>query len=255
MPRAVCVRAVFQAGRRSRAERGQGWRNGCRLQASSDDPPEAWAEIFSTALDLPCVEPPSTSRPGEDDRIQASANQWLQTVRRLRLDHTWDDIARCAQAAGPQLDARTSGALGQPSARGDRGSDGEGSSFLVAARPPDTLTFRSEMSARSTARPRREPGTKTFAAAPYAAFSGGLPGYPPSSSRTITSVSPAPISRTSWKGQGRARECAGTVFLDDHIGPGRSQIDFLCFRSLLVCKDECIADQPAVWSMGSRFLV
>ena len=34
------------------------------------------------------------------DRIQASANQWLPTVRRLRPDHTWDDIARVLKQRG-----------------------------------------------------------------------------------------------------------------------------------------------------------
>ena len=33
-------------------------------------------------------------------RIQASANQWLPTVRRMRPDHTWDDIARVLQQGG-----------------------------------------------------------------------------------------------------------------------------------------------------------
>lgn len=34
------------------------------------------------------------------DRILASANQWLPTVRRMRLDHTWDDIARVLKQRG-----------------------------------------------------------------------------------------------------------------------------------------------------------
>lgn len=34
------------------------------------------------------------------DRIQASANQWLPTVRRMRPDHTWDDIARMLKQRG-----------------------------------------------------------------------------------------------------------------------------------------------------------
>lgn len=34
------------------------------------------------------------------DRIQASANQWLPTVRRMRPDHTWDDIARVLKQHG-----------------------------------------------------------------------------------------------------------------------------------------------------------
>ena len=33
-------------------------------------------------------------------RIQASANQWLPTIRRMRPDHTWDDIARVLQQRG-----------------------------------------------------------------------------------------------------------------------------------------------------------
>lgn len=46
----------------------------------------------------------------------------------------------------------------------------------------------------------------------------------------------------------------GSVFLDDHIAPRRSQVDFLGFRRLLVRRDECIADQPALWSTGSPVL-
>ncbi|KAA3448165.1 DNA invertase [Mesorhizobium sp. SARCC-RB16n] len=34
------------------------------------------------------------------DRIQASANQWLPIVRRMRPDHTWDDIARVLEQRG-----------------------------------------------------------------------------------------------------------------------------------------------------------
>ncbi len=33
-------------------------------------------------------------------RIQATANQWLPTVRRLRPDHTWDDVARVLKQRG-----------------------------------------------------------------------------------------------------------------------------------------------------------
>ncbi len=33
-------------------------------------------------------------------RIQASASQWLPTVRRMRPDHTWDDIARVLRQRG-----------------------------------------------------------------------------------------------------------------------------------------------------------
>lgn len=33
-------------------------------------------------------------------RIQASAHQWLPTVRKMRPDHTWDDIARFLQQRG-----------------------------------------------------------------------------------------------------------------------------------------------------------
>jgi DNA invertase Pin-like site-specific DNA recombinase len=33
-------------------------------------------------------------------RIQATVNQWLPTVRRLRPDHTWDDIARVLKQRG-----------------------------------------------------------------------------------------------------------------------------------------------------------
>lgn len=34
------------------------------------------------------------------DRIQATASQWLPTVRRMRPDHTWDDIARFLKQRG-----------------------------------------------------------------------------------------------------------------------------------------------------------
>lgn len=34
------------------------------------------------------------------ERIQATANQWLPTVRRMRPDHTWDDIARVLKQRG-----------------------------------------------------------------------------------------------------------------------------------------------------------
>ncbi|MDV2968138.1 recombinase family protein [Nitratireductor aquimarinus] len=33
-------------------------------------------------------------------RIQSTANQWLPTVRRMRPDHTWDDIARVLRQRG-----------------------------------------------------------------------------------------------------------------------------------------------------------
>jgi DNA invertase Pin-like site-specific DNA recombinase len=33
-------------------------------------------------------------------RFQATANQWLPTVRRMRPDHTWDDIARVLKQRG-----------------------------------------------------------------------------------------------------------------------------------------------------------
>jgi len=33
-------------------------------------------------------------------RIEATANQWLPTVRRMRPDHTWDDIARILRERG-----------------------------------------------------------------------------------------------------------------------------------------------------------
>ncbi|TDR28964.1 recombinase family protein [Aquamicrobium defluvii] len=33
-------------------------------------------------------------------RIQATANQWLQAVKRMRPDHTWDDIARVLKQRG-----------------------------------------------------------------------------------------------------------------------------------------------------------
>lgn len=36
-------------------------------------------------------------------RVQASANQWLPTVRRMRPDHTWDDIARVLKQRGVDL--------------------------------------------------------------------------------------------------------------------------------------------------------
>ena len=34
------------------------------------------------------------------DRVQATANQWLPTVKRMRPDHTWDDIARLLNQRG-----------------------------------------------------------------------------------------------------------------------------------------------------------
>ena len=34
------------------------------------------------------------------DRVQATASQWLPTVRRMRPDHTWDDIARVLKQRG-----------------------------------------------------------------------------------------------------------------------------------------------------------
>lgn len=34
------------------------------------------------------------------ERNQASANEWLPTVRRMRPDHTWDDIARMLKQRG-----------------------------------------------------------------------------------------------------------------------------------------------------------
>ena len=33
-------------------------------------------------------------------RIQATANQWLPTVKRMRPDHSWDDIARVLKQRG-----------------------------------------------------------------------------------------------------------------------------------------------------------
>lgn len=34
------------------------------------------------------------------DKVQATANQWLPTVKRMRPDHTWDDIARVLNQRG-----------------------------------------------------------------------------------------------------------------------------------------------------------
>ncbi len=34
------------------------------------------------------------------DRLQATANQWLPMVRRMRPDHTWNDIARILKQRG-----------------------------------------------------------------------------------------------------------------------------------------------------------
>lgn len=34
------------------------------------------------------------------DRVQSTANQWLPTVRRMRPDHTWDDVARVLKQRG-----------------------------------------------------------------------------------------------------------------------------------------------------------
>ena len=36
----------------------------------------------------------AAQRAAYGERVQATANQWLPTVRRMRPDHTWDDIAR-----------------------------------------------------------------------------------------------------------------------------------------------------------------
>lgn len=36
----------------------------------------------------------AAQRAAYGERVQATANQWLPTVRRMRRDHTWDDIAR-----------------------------------------------------------------------------------------------------------------------------------------------------------------
>lgn len=33
-------------------------------------------------------------------RVQATANQWMPTIRRMRSDHTWDDIARVLNQKG-----------------------------------------------------------------------------------------------------------------------------------------------------------
>lgn len=42
----------------------------------------------------------ATQKAAYGARIQASANQWLPTVRRMRPDHTWDDIARVLRQRG-----------------------------------------------------------------------------------------------------------------------------------------------------------
>lgn len=34
------------------------------------------------------------------ERLQISVNRWLPTVRRMRPDHTWDEIARVLQQRG-----------------------------------------------------------------------------------------------------------------------------------------------------------
>lgn len=42
----------------------------------------------------------ATQKAAYGHRIQASANQWLPIVRRMRPDHTWDDIARVLRQRG-----------------------------------------------------------------------------------------------------------------------------------------------------------
>lgn len=42
----------------------------------------------------------ATQKAAYGDRVQATVNQWLPTVRRMRPDHTWDDIARILTQRG-----------------------------------------------------------------------------------------------------------------------------------------------------------
>ncbi|WP_266064338.1 recombinase family protein [Brucella intermedia] len=42
----------------------------------------------------------AAQKAGYGARVQASANQWLPTVKRMRPDHTWDDIARVLKQRG-----------------------------------------------------------------------------------------------------------------------------------------------------------
>lgn len=42
----------------------------------------------------------ATQKAAYGARIQATVNQWLPTVRRMRPDHTWDDIARVLKQRG-----------------------------------------------------------------------------------------------------------------------------------------------------------
>ncbi len=42
----------------------------------------------------------AAQRAAYGDRVQATAGQWLPTVRRMRPDHTWDDIARVLKQRG-----------------------------------------------------------------------------------------------------------------------------------------------------------
>jgi len=42
----------------------------------------------------------AAQRAAYGERVQATANQWLPTVRRMRPDHTWDDIARVLNQSG-----------------------------------------------------------------------------------------------------------------------------------------------------------
>ncbi|MGT3589778.1 recombinase family protein, partial [Escherichia coli] len=50
--------------------------------------PEALAEMTAA------------QRTAYGERVRATANQWLPTVRRMRPDHTWDDIARVLNQRG-----------------------------------------------------------------------------------------------------------------------------------------------------------
>ncbi|OHV79987.1 recombinase family protein [Rhizobium sp. LCM 4573] len=42
----------------------------------------------------------AAQRAAYGERVQATANQWLPTVRRMRPDHTWDDMARVLNQSG-----------------------------------------------------------------------------------------------------------------------------------------------------------
>jgi hypothetical protein len=44
------------------------------------------------------------------------------------------------------------------------------------------------------------------------------------------------------------------MFLNDDVAAGRSQLNFLRFRRLLVRRNTGVADLPALWSTGASIL-